>query len=63
MPRPLRSEIYSPSEVSILHVCQRCVRRAYLSGVDDFSGKDTPTEKSGFDNALKNLPPSSPSMF
>jgi hypothetical protein len=40
MPRPLRSEIYSPSEVSILHVCQRCVRRAYLSGVDDFSGKD-----------------------
>jgi hypothetical protein len=28
MPRPLRSEIYSPSEVSILHVCQRCVRRA-----------------------------------
>lgn len=40
MPRPLRCEIYSPSEVSILHVCQRCVRRAFLSDVGDFSGKD-----------------------
>lgn len=40
MPRSLRCEIFSPSEVSIMHVCQRCVRRAYLSGVDDFSGKD-----------------------
>jgi REP element-mobilizing transposase RayT len=40
MPRPLRSEIYSPSEVSILHCVQRCVRRAFLSGVDDYSGKD-----------------------
>ncbi len=40
MPRPLRSEIYNPLEVSILHVCQRCVRRAYLAGVDDASGKD-----------------------
>ena len=40
MPRPLRSEIYSPLEISILHVCQRCVRRAYLAGVDDDSGKD-----------------------
>ena len=37
MPRPLRSEIYNPLEVSILHVCQRCVRRAYLAGVDDAS--------------------------
>jgi REP element-mobilizing transposase RayT len=40
MPRPLRSEIYNPLEISILHVVQRCVRRAYLSGVDSVSGKD-----------------------
>lgn len=40
MPRPLRSSIYHPSEVAILHCVQRCVRRAYLSGVDVHSGKD-----------------------
>ncbi len=40
MPRPKRCEIFSPLEVSILHVVQRCVRRAYLSGFDDVTGKD-----------------------
>jgi hypothetical protein len=40
MPRPLRSEIFTPKEVSILHVVQRCVRRAYLSGADQVTGKD-----------------------
>ncbi|MEQ1830519.1 MAG: hypothetical protein ABL921_31475, partial [Pirellula sp.] len=40
MPRPLRSEIYNPNDISICHAVQRCVRRAYLSGVDEHSGKD-----------------------
>lgn len=40
MPRPLRSEIFTPKEVSVLHVVQRCVRRAYLSGADQVTGKD-----------------------
>jgi hypothetical protein len=40
MPRPLRSEIYSPSEVSIPHLYRRCVRRADLSGVDNVHGKE-----------------------
>ncbi len=40
MPRPLRSELFLPHEVSICHVVQRCVRRMYLAGLDDETGKD-----------------------
>jgi hypothetical protein len=40
MPRPLRSELFLPHEVSICHVVQRCVRRMLLAGVNDETGKD-----------------------
>jgi len=40
MPRPLRSELFLPHEVSICHVVQRCVRRMFLAGVNDETGKD-----------------------
>jgi hypothetical protein len=40
MPRPQRSEQFDPAEVGIVHVVQRCVRRAFLAGVDAASGKD-----------------------
>ncbi len=40
MGRPNRSEQFSPDEVCIVHTIQRCVRRAYLAGADQQSGKD-----------------------
>lgn len=40
MPRTLRSEQYDRTEVCIVHLVQRCVRRAYLAGQDIVTGKD-----------------------
>ena len=40
MPRPKRSEQFADDEVCIVHTVQRCVRRAFLAGVDPVSGVD-----------------------
>jgi len=40
MGRAKRAEEFQASEVCICHVVQRCVRRAWLTGVDQGSGKD-----------------------
>jgi hypothetical protein len=40
MPRTPRSEQFDPSQVCIVHLIQRCVRRSYLTGVDETTGKD-----------------------
>ena len=40
MPRATRAEVYDPAEVAIVHCVQRCVRRAYLAGVDPLSGRN-----------------------
>ncbi len=39
MPRQARGEYLDPGEVQIVHAVQRCVRRAYLCGVDAVTGK------------------------
>jgi hypothetical protein len=40
MPRAPRVETFEPNEVAIVHCVQRCVRRAYLAGVDAVSGQN-----------------------
>ena len=39
MPRTPREELFNATEVGILHCVQRCVRRAFLAGVDAASGE------------------------
>ena len=39
MARLARAEVFDPSEVALLHICARVVRRCYLLGVDPVTGK------------------------
>ena len=38
MPRQARGEYVNPDKVQILHVVNRCVRRAFLCGKDPLTG-------------------------
>ena len=40
MPRTPRAEQFDPSQVCIVHLIQRCVRRSYLTGFDETTGRD-----------------------
>jgi hypothetical protein len=39
VPRLARGEYLNPGEIQIVHACQRCVRRAFLCGTDEQTGK------------------------
>ena len=40
MPRTPRAEQFDPSQVGIVHLIQRCVRKSFLTGFDENTGKD-----------------------
>ena len=39
MPRQARGEYLDPSEIQVVHCIQRCVRRAFLCGTDQYTGQ------------------------
>ena len=47
MARLARAEVFDPSEVAVLHICARVVRRCFLFGTDPFTGKNHDHRKFG----------------
>lgn len=55
MPGPQRCERFGPDKVGIVHVVERCVRQAYLAGVDRESGKDVSFQNEWIRRRMKAL--------
>jgi REP element-mobilizing transposase RayT len=55
MPRPKRNEQFVCEEVCIVHAVQRCVRRAFLAGVDHATGKDFSYRKEWIRRRMESL--------
>ena len=55
MPRPKRNEQFSADEVCVVHAVQRCVRRAFLAGVDQATGVDYSFRKEAIRRRLEAL--------
>src|SRR5258708_4214069 len=55
MPRIPRKFLFDPSEVGVYHCISRCVRRAFLCGVDRFSGKNYDHRKQWIQDRLEFL--------
>jgi hypothetical protein len=55
MVRLARAEVFDPSEVAVLHICARVVRRCFLFGVDPVTGKNHDHRKVWIEDQLKLL--------
>ena len=40
MPQVNRNEIFADDEIQVFHLVNRCVRRTFLCGKDDLTGRD-----------------------
>jgi hypothetical protein len=55
MVRLARAEVFDPSEVAVLHICARVVRRCFLFGVDPVTGINHDHRKVWIEDQLKLL--------
>jgi hypothetical protein len=55
MARLARAEVFDPSEVAVLHLCARVVRRCFLFGVDPVTGKNHDHRKIWIEDQLRLL--------
>jgi hypothetical protein len=55
MARLARADLFDPSEVSILHCINRCVRRCFLCGDDPLTGKNYEHRKACLEKRLEFL--------
>ena len=55
MPRRRRSEVIREDEVGVYHVWVRCVRRAWLCGLDPLTGSDYEHRKGWIESRLAEL--------
>jgi hypothetical protein len=55
MARIARVEAFAPDEIAVVHVMSRVVRRCFLMGTDDLTGKNYDHRKSWVENELKRL--------
>jgi REP element-mobilizing transposase RayT len=53
--RAIRAEAFHSTEIGIVHAVQRCVRRAFLAGVDQQSGKDYSFRKEWIRRRMESL--------
>ena len=55
MARLARAEVFDPSEVAVMHICARVVRRCFLFGVDPVTGINHDHRKVWIEEQLKLL--------
>ena len=55
MARVARVEAFAPDEIATIHVMNRVVRRCFLMGTDELTGKNYDHRKAWFEKELKRL--------
>ena len=55
MARVRRADVFNPREVTVMHCIQRCVRRCFLCGRDELSGKNYEYRQAWIEDRLRHL--------
>ena len=55
MARMARAEVFTPEEIAIVHVINRVVRRCFLMGLDEYTGKNYDHRKRWIEDELQRV--------